>query len=206
MRTTLKMHGGAMKKSSSRIASLGGLIGVLAAVACLTPAASADDATVGPEAGVSLGGRAMYYRIAGDDHGTLSGGAQLRLHFTSVLALEGSADYRQETLNGHTIDVYPVQASLLVYLFPGFPVSPYLLGGGGWYYTHVQGAGNPSQNRFGPHAGAGLEWFIDQNWSVDGDYRYVWNEDIHSQDSAHPFGQNFGDGGFMLTTALNYRF
>ncbi len=195
-----------MKKRLSRIAALSALSGALAVVAGLPSFASADDAVVGSQAGVSLGGRAMYYRIEGDDHGTLSGGLQLRLHFNSVLALEGSADYRQETLNGRTIDIYPVQASVLVYLLPGFRVSPYLLGGGGWYYTHVHGGGDSSQNRFGPHAGAGLEWFIDQSWSVDGSYRYVWNENIHSQDSSHPFGQNFGDGGFMLTTALNYRF
>jgi len=195
-----------MKTRMNPRAPLGAALLTLLAVAALAPSAAADDEVVGPQSGVSIGGRAMYYRFAGEDHGTLNGGAQLRLHFTSVLALEGSADYRRETVDGHTTDVYPVQASLMVYLAPGFRVSPYILGGGGWYFTHVQGVNNPSQNRFGPHAGAGLEWFIDQHWSVDGSYRYVWNESIHSQDSAHPLGQNFGDGGFMLTTALNYRF
>jgi opacity protein-like surface antigen len=102
--------------------------------------------------------------------------------------------------------VFPVQASLLLYLLPGQPVSPYILGGGGWYYTHVQGSSASPQNRFGPHAGAGLEVFLNSHWSVDGDYRYVWNEDVNSQNSAHPLGQNFSDSGFMITAALNYLF
>jgi opacity protein-like surface antigen len=195
-----------MTMSKCRVASRAILLPALLAVAALASSAAAVDDVVGVQSGVSVGGRALYYRIEGDDHGTLSGGAQVRLHFLSILALEGSADYRQETLSGQTIDVVPVQASLLVYLLPGFHVSPYLIGGGGWYFTHVHDDGNSSQNRFGPHAGAGLEWFIDPHWSVDGSYRYVWNEDIHSQSGAHPFGQNLSDGGFMLTTALNYRF
>jgi opacity protein-like surface antigen len=206
MRVTLNEPGGEMTTNKKHVATRVAQMLALLTVFSFASFAAADEDAVGSQAGVTLGGRAMYYRIEGDDHGTLSGGAQLRLHFTSVLALEGSVDYRQESVYGHTADIFPVQASLLVYLIPGLPVSPYILGGGGWYYTHVQGANNPTQNRFGPHAGAGLEWFINRSWSVDGDYRYVWNETIHSQDSAHPLGQNFSDGGYMLTTALNYRF
>ncbi|NNN06054.1 MAG: porin family protein [Elusimicrobia bacterium] len=176
------------------------------ALVALAPFAAADDGAVGPQPGISIGGRAMYFKPRDAQDGTLSGGAQLRLHVTSVLALEGSVDYRQDKFGGQTTDVFPVQASLLVYLMPGFRISPYLLGGGGWYFTHVQGANNPSPNRFGPHAGAGLEFFMNSHWSVDGSYRYVWNEDIHSQNAAHPLGQNFSDSGSMLTAALNYRF
>jgi hypothetical protein len=29
---------------------------------------------------------------------------------------------------------------------------------------------------------------------------------VHSQNAAHPLGQNFSDNGFMLTAGLNYRF
>ena len=181
------------------------VLAVLAAVVAAPPLAAADDAP-GIRPGVSFGGRAMYSRPKDADHGTLNGGAQLRLHMTSVLALEGSADYRQSKFGAQTVDVFPVQASLMIYLLPSLPVSPYLLGGGGWYYTHVQGGGNPTQNRFGPHAGVGLEAVLGRHWSVDGSYRYVWNEDVHSQDAAHPLGRNFSDSGFMLTAALNYLF
>jgi len=194
-------------KSISSLAAPRGIrtLAMLAAVFVSGVSAAADE-PVGPRPGVSLGGRAMYFRPKDADHGTLNGGAQLRFHLTSVLALEGSADYRQSTFGVQTVDVFPVQASLMIYLLPGLPVSPYILGGGGWYYTHVQGDGNSTQNRFGPHAGAGLEAYLGRHWSIDGSYRYVWNEDFHSQDAAHPVGRNFSDSGFMLTTALNYLF
>ena len=57
---------------------------------------------------------------------------------------------------------------------------------------------------YGP--GAGIEIFLSDLWSIDGSYRYLCNEDINSQDAAHPPGRNFSDKGFMLTAALNRRF
>lgn len=168
-------------------------------------AARADDAPKAAIPGVTFGGRASYYRPKHADAGTLSGGAQLRLHFTEVVAVEGSADYRQTDYGGTTVDVFPVQASLLLYLAPNFPVSPYVLGGVGWYYTHVHGADN-SQNRYGPHAGGGLEVALGRHWSIDGSYRYLWTQSLTAPTVAHPAGENFSDNGYMLTAALNYRF
>ena len=147
----------------------------------------------------------MYTSPREAQQGTLYGEAQLRVHMTSVFALEGLAGYEQNKFSGSTVNVFPVQASLLIYLLPGQRVSPYILGGGGWYYTQVQGQSG-AQNRFGPHAGAGLEVFLTHCWSIDGSWRYIWNENIHSQDANHPFGQNFNGGGFMVTTAINYHF
>jgi opacity protein-like surface antigen len=193
-------------ESSSRSSSLRVVAGLIAMSFLATATfASADDA-VGSRPGVSFGGRAMYFRPKDAEHGTLNGGAQLRVHVTSVLALEGSADYRQDKFGLKTVDVFPVQASLMVYLMPGYRFSPYILGGGGWYFTHIQGGGNDSKNRFGPHAGAGMELYLDHHWSIDGSYRYVWNTAIHSQDAQHPVGHDFSDSGFMLTAGLNYLF
>ena len=154
--------------------------------------------------GVTLGGRAAYYRPKDADRGTLNGGAQLRLHLTSVVAVEGSADYRQNKFGGTTVDVVPVQASLMLYLAPRWVVSPYILGGVGWYYTHIQGDG--TTHRYGPHAGAGLEVALAQHWSIDGSYRYLWTQSLTAPTTASPLGKNFSDNGFMLTAALNYRF
>ncbi|MDP3543460.1 MAG: outer membrane beta-barrel protein [Elusimicrobiota bacterium] len=162
----------------------------------------------GPEIaeGVSLGGRAMYYRPKGADEGSLSGGAQLRVHLSSMFALEGSIDYRKSTFGTVTVDVYPVQASLLMYLLPSSPLTPYLLAGGGWYYTHVRAPYEKTQYRFGPHAGAGLKMSLSKSWSIDGSYRYLWTRDINSEDLAHPAGRNFSDNGYMLTASLNHHF
>ena len=178
---------------------------VLAAVALAPRAASADgDDIHAAQPGVTLGGRAAYYRPKDADHGTLNGGAQLRLHFTSVVAVEGSADYRRNKFGGTKVEMYPVQASLLLYLTPSWVVSPYILGGVGWYYTHVQDGS--TTNRYGPHAGAGLEAALARHWTIDGSYRYLWAQSLDAPTSTSPAGKNFSDHGFMLTAALNYRF
>ncbi|MDD5303100.1 MAG: porin family protein [Elusimicrobia bacterium] len=154
--------------------------------------------------GVTFGGRAAYYRPKDADKGTLNGGAQLRLHITSVIAVEGSADYRQNKYGGTTVDIVPVQASLMLYLAPNFVASPYILGGVGWYYTHIQGDG--TTHRYGPHAGAGLEVALARHWTIDGSYRYLWTQSLNAPTTASPAGKDFSDHGFMLTAGLNYRF
>jgi opacity protein-like surface antigen len=156
--------------------------------------------------GISLGGRAMYFRPKDADKGTYSGGAQLRVHFLSMFAVEGSIDYRQNTFEHTNTDVFPVQASLLAYLLPNSWISPYILGGAGWYYTHVESPANKTQNRFGPHLGVGLEAFLNHQWSIDGSYRYVWTENINTVDINHPAGRHAVDSGSMVTLGINYHF
>lgn len=185
------------------------LISLALAVSVGAPAAARDSGGDDYDAarpGVTFGGRAMYFRPKQADGGSLNGGAQLRFHLTPVIAVEASADYRQNEFEGTTVDVIPAQGSLMLYLAPGLGVSPYLLGGLGWYYTHVKGSGGKTNHRFGPHAGAGLEVALNRRWSVDGSYRYLWTQDLQAPTRAHPAGRNFSDNGFMLTTALNHRF
>jgi opacity protein-like surface antigen len=188
---------------------------ILAAMLCLlimsllAPARAAAEGSkedVGLRPGVSVGGRAMYDRPKDADHGTMAGGAQVRFHLTKTFALEGSADYRQDKFGGVVTDIMPLQASVLVYPLPQFALTPFILGGGGWYYTHVRRPVDKTTYRFGPHAGAGLQLFLTHNWSVDASYRYLWTEDIHSQDPQHPVGKNFSDNGHMFTAGLNYQF
>jgi len=94
----------------------------------------------------------------------------------------------------------------LVYLLPNYRLTPYLLGGGGWYYTHVRAAGEqhdvPVRTARGRRAAA----LLSHHWSVDASYRYVWNENIHSQSPTSPVGKNFSDSGYELTTGLNFHF
>jgi hypothetical protein len=171
--------------------------------------ATDDGVVVGSRPGISLGGRGMYSKPKDADKGEWSGGAQLRLHITPAFAVEGSADVRQDRFGDTVVDIIPVQASLLLYLFPGQVVSPYLLGGAGWYYTHIK-AGSPfddrTDHRFGPHAGAGLQAWLNKYWSLDGSYRYVWLSAYRSRDAAHPLGRDINDSGYMVTGALNYHF
>ena len=196
-----------MRKRSFKVHFVG-VFAILAAAALAPRAASADSAAGddlhASRPGVTLGGRAAYYRPKESDGGTLNGGAQLRLHITSVIAVEGSADYRQNKFGATTVDVFPVQASLMLYLAPNWVASPYILGGVGWYYTHVQNGA--TSNRYGPHAGAGLEVALSRQWSIDGSARYLWAQSLKAPTTTSPAGRDFSDNGFMLTAALNYRF
>lgn len=170
-------------------------------------AQSEPEESRGPRPGLSVGGRAAYYRSKGADSGDFAEGLQVRYHLTRRWALEGSADLRQEEFGGTKADVVPLQLSVLIYLMPhGYRFAPYILAGGGWYYTHVYTPANSYDFRFGPHAGGGAEYFFNTAWSAGGSYRYLWTEDIHSQDVAHPLGRNLRDKGFMLTAAVNYSF
>ncbi|MDD5209121.1 MAG: porin family protein [Elusimicrobiales bacterium] len=173
------------------------------------PAGAQDEAeeSHGPRPGLSVGGRAAYSRPKGADHGDFAEGAQVRYHLTRRWALEGSVDLRREKFSGTKVSVVPIQLSVLVYLMPhGYRFAPYILAGGGWYYTQVDTPADSSGFRFGPHAGAGVEFFRNSAWSFGGSYRYLWTPDIHSQDAAHPLGRNLRDEGFMLTAAVNYSF
>jgi opacity protein-like surface antigen len=175
---------------------------------------SKDD-YVGVHPGLEIGGRGMYFKPRGGPD-SWSGGAQVRFHMTENWAVEGSADYRRVTLDtpaaGLTpagsarVDVYPVQASLIGYLFPRSPITPFVLAGAGWYFTHASTpGGDRTDNRFGPHVGGGLQIFLGHHWSVDGTYRYVWIENFRSASTSLPENA-YRDSGHMVTAALNYHF
>jgi len=85
--------------------------------------------------------------------------------------------------------------------------SPFLLGGGGWYYTTVKGPGNfdDTQNRFGVHAGGGLQFFFNNHVSIDSTYRFIWLEKVQSKDQ-NIKDKSFDDNGHMITAGLNFHF
>lgn len=164
------------------------------------------------ESDISRGGLSIGPRFAvidpKDDKSRPFGGAQARLHLGPVLALEASADLRRDKYENNTrVWTAPVQLSALAYLIPTGPISPFILGGAGWYYTKVESNGNfkDSQHRFGLHAGAGLQWWLSRGISVDGTYRYLWIEQLESKDASLR-DKKFDDSGHMFTVGLNLHF
>lgn len=155
---------------------------------------------------VSLGGRATYFDPK-DGSGNWYGGAQLRLYPSRFFAIEGSADYRRNDFDGTHTHTYPVQVSALLYPLGTTRLAPFILGGGGWYYTTVSGPNgfSDTQNRFGLHAGGGLQFFLNRRWSIDGTYRYIWLEKVESRDQ-NIVNKNFQDNGHMVTIGLNFHF
>jgi opacity protein-like surface antigen len=154
----------------------------------------------------SIGGRGTYYDPM-DGQSRWFGGGQVRLYPFKYLAFEGSADYRRQETEGSRIHTYPVQVSALIYPLGHARLAPFLLGGGGWYYTTVKGPGNfdDTQNRFGLHAGGGLQFFFNNRISIDSTYRYIWLEDIRSKDQ-NIRDKDFNDNGYMITSGLNFHF
>ena len=155
---------------------------------------------------LSIGGRATYIDPI-DGSSNWYGGAQVRLHPWRFLAFEGSADYRRNDIGATHVHSYPVQVSALVYPLGTTRLAPFLIGGGGWYYTTVTGPGgfDNTQNRFGAHAGGGLQFFFNKHVSIDSTYRYIWLEKLESRDQ-NLTDKKFQDNGHMVTIGVNFHF
>lgn len=153
----------------------------------------------------SIGGRATYYDPK-DADGKWYGGAQVRAYLGNYFAIEGSADYRRNDFENTRVHSYPVQVSALIYPLGHTRLAPFILGGGGWYYTSVKGPGvDDTQNRFGAHAGGGLQFMLSRHFSIDSTYRYIWLESIESKNVSLD-DKKFSDNGHMITVGLNFHF
>jgi len=193
-------------KSNYRNKTIKGLIAIPVLLLGLQTAGVAGEGL--GEKTFSIGPRATYSTPKDADEGQWAPGAQARLQLSSVFGLEASIDYLKNDFGPlTTVKTYPVQASLLAYIMPKSAVSPFLLGGVGWYYTQVDGPGSFSEttSRFGLHAGAGLEVMLNKSLSLDGTYRYVWLESLGSKDE-NALDKTYEDSGSMITLALNLLF
>jgi opacity protein-like surface antigen len=106
------------------------------------------------------------------------GGGQVRL-LSQRFGVELSLDRHSESLElfNQKVTETPIQASLLLRLGSG-RVSPFLLGGTGWYRRTVEALDGPEDSsvtttEFGWHAGGGLEILPSRHFGIHGDYRYT---------------------------------
>jgi opacity protein-like surface antigen len=109
-------------------------------------------------------------------------GGQIKLRLSPATAIEVSADYDTKLNQSQSFTQraksMPIQASLL--LFPvRSTISPYLLGGVGWYrhsLTESTAASSTptttSIRKMGYHAGLGAELRVGERMAFHGDYRY----------------------------------
>lgn len=156
----------------------------------------------------SIGPRASYTNPKNAENSSWSGGAQARAHLSPGLALEASIDYRKNHYpNDVTIESYPLQASVLGYLLPHSRISPFLAVGTGWYFTRLEGPliDTKTDNRFGLHAGGGLEFMLTESLSVDGSYRYIWISDLTTHDTLAD-KRSYRDSSGVITMAMNLLF
>ncbi len=125
-------------------------------------------------------------------------GGQLRL-LSKRWGLEVAMDHHSEEfpLVNQKISETPIQTSLLLRMGKS-KVTPFLLGGPGWYRRKVsllEGSHDAdlTTTEFGWHAGIGLEVFAGRHFGMHGDYRYTFL-DFN--------GDNKEDGGGFIGNLL----
>ncbi|MBV9080406.1 MAG: porin family protein [Elusimicrobia bacterium] len=184
------------------------LTGALLSVGVAMPALAGEGGTVA-ERNFSIGPRAaVFIPKESSANDTWYGGVQLRAMFNRVAGLEGSIDYREDDFGSTKVKTYPVQASLLLYLANKKPFCFFLLGGGGWYNQHIEPDNGPSttKQRFGPHAGAGIQYFLSDAWSLDSTWRYIWLQRVNLTNSTLLKSNSYDPSGQQVTIGLNYHF
>ncbi len=170
-----------------------------------------------------IGPRAGFYKSKGAEDGAWYGGIQARLRLGSVFGLEAAADYRASekfkvsgpgfdgTIRQHS---YPVTASLLIFLpiIPHF--SPYLVGGGGYYFTRTEYSSNlqalgfqdKTHSIFGWHVGGGLELPITSHIALNADVRYIFLDTKFGETGSTSLNENSRANGWVGTGALMFYF
>jgi opacity protein-like surface antigen len=138
-------------------------------------------------------------------------GGQLRL-LSERIGIELSLDRRSESfeLLNQKVTETPIQASFLLRLATG-SVSPFLLGGPGWYRRTVETIDGPddlsvSETEFGWHAGGGLEILPNRHFGIHGDYRYTFLDFGDDDDEGFIGGLLPGHRGSMWTLGATIYF
>lgn len=179
---------------------------VLTATLCLGQTALAQEDPAAKK--FSIGPRITYSMAKDADEGQWSPGLQGGVRLSPDLGLAASIDYLKHDFGyGTTVRTYPIQGSLQAYLAPGGILSPFLLGGVGWYYTQVDGPSgfSASTSRLGFHGGVGLEIAVNNSLYLDTTFRYVWIEGVESRD-LNALDKTYNDRGAMFTLAMNIMF
>jgi opacity protein-like surface antigen len=104
----------------------------------------------------------------------------------------------------------PIQASLIMRMRSG-SVSPFLLGGPGWYRRKVEALDGPgdlsvSTTEFGWHGGIGLEILPSRHFGIHGDYRYTFLDFDDDDDGGFIAGLLPGHRGSMWTLGATFYF
>lgn len=140
-------------------------------------------------------------------------GGQIRM-LSQRFGLEVSIDRHSESFDllNQKVTETPIQASLLMRLASG-SVSPFLLGGPGWYRRSVEPIDGPdvtgSTTEFGWHAGGGLEIRAGSHFGLHGDYRYTFLDfggDDEDEDEGFVQGLLPGHRGSMWTVGATVYF
>jgi hypothetical protein len=161
--------------------------------------------------GFGLGARLAWVTGDADVDALRFVGGQMRL-LSGRIGLEVSLDRHSESfeLLNEKVTQTPIQASLLLRMGSG-RVSPFLLGGPGWYRRKVEALNGPgdlsvSTTEFGWHAGLGLEILPSRHIGIHGDYRYTFLDFDDDDDEGFIGGLLPGHRGSMWTLGATIYF
>ena len=188
-----------LRHAATTLLALGGLL------VCAAPAGAQ---------GFGLGGRIAW--VTSDSEADVDAvrmvGGQMRL-LGRRYGLEVALDRHSESfeLLNEKVTETPIQASLLLRMGGG-RVSPFLLGGPGWYRRKVEALDDSDQSvsttEFGWHAGIGLEILASRHFGIHGDYRYTFLDfdDDEDEDEGFIGGLLPGHRGSMWTLGATIYF
>jgi opacity protein-like surface antigen len=172
--------------------------GALVALALLFPAPAIADIGLGPRISLVRG------NVDAQSSADRYTGGILRAQLSPKTAVELSLDWRtvvNQSLTERTRD-YPFQGTLLLYPVRA-SVSPYLLGGIGWYSQRVETLDTASTvldstttRTFGYHAGFGGELRLGRHAAVHLDYRYTFIRFGADETATDP--ADTSSGGFRI--------
>ena len=167
---------------SQRFGRLG--VGVVAGI-CLLVGQSR------PARAQSLGVGPRFSFVRGDvkaERSTRYSGGLLRMRTSPRTALEVSLDYHLNESLTERIKDLPIQGSLLMYPVRA-RLSPYFVGGIGWYSHRVEQLQNKQvlastkTRTTGYHAGMGTDLWLGRRAALNLDYRYTFIGFGHDEDS-----------------------
>jgi opacity protein-like surface antigen len=176
-------------------------------------AALAASASVASAQGFGVGARMAW--VTADSDADIDSvrfiGGQVRL-VSKRWGLEVSMDRKSESfeLLNQKVTETPIQASLLLRMGSS-KVSPFLLGGPGWYRRKVELLDGPDDpdletTEFGWHAGGGLEIVPWRHLGIHGDYRYTFLDFGDDDDEGFIGGLLPGHRGSMWTLGATIYF
>lgn len=161
--------------------------------------------------GFGLGARIAWITPDADVDSVRFFGGQVRL-LSQRFGLEVALDRHSESfeLLNQKVTETPIQASLLLRMGHG-SVTPFLLGGPGWYRRKVEALDTPgnlssSTTEFGWHAGIGLEVLAGKHLGIHGDYRYTFLDFKKDDNEGFIGGLLPGHRGSMWTAGATFYF
>ena len=185
-----------MRQAATMVLAVGGLLTLAAPVSAQ---------------GFGVGARFAWVTTDADVDAVRFIGGQIRV-LSPRIGFEVSLDRHSESLEllNQKVTQTPIQASLLLRLASG-SVSPFLLGGPGWYKRKVEPLNGPgdasvSTTDFGWHAGIGLEILPNRHLGIHGDYRYTFLDFNHKEDEGFIAGLLPGHRGSMWTLGATFYF